>query len=155
MISEIWWLDAWTDEMTPAGPDLASWAKWLAEPDADWGRAAGAECGSCFDASRMVLFADVRLTWNGQHWEIEGDAPADADFFAIRYGEGMGWGPEEIVSSVENAIETLNQDPTRLIGDTHFIAVGRHDPRNYTVQFYRAENRMPVLEVLPEKARAH
>ena len=154
MTSEIWWLDAYTDECSPAGPDLQSWAEWLGKPDNDWGRDGPAYAGQCFSASRMEMLPDVVATWNGEKFELSHE-PEGADFFAVRFGEDMGWEPEAIGDCILTAL--INQEDGLREGDQVYVAIGRTDRTKYTVQFHYREpgEKSPALEIIKQPARVN
>jgi hypothetical protein len=150
------YLDEFTDEIVPFGLEECTakgWAAWLARggeaPNADGETGCWSfdppKDGTRYSASSLEFFADVeierlpdedcepRFRWSA-------DLPEGVDFAAIRFGPGLGWGPDDIICDAgsREAIEAEIADPAwpKLeIGETALLAVAHN--RNLTL-VYRA-----------------
>jgi hypothetical protein len=127
----LYYIDDYSDEVVPCDCTLDGWSNWLSKPDPDWNRDAAARPGDRFAASVMRLEEDVIATFVDGEWGLDRD-PSHADFLAIRFGPGLGWSADDIVSGRDKRaalIEALsNLGGTPEPGDKINVAVGVDQP---------------------------
>lgn len=136
----LYYLWDYSEESVPCPPYLDAWANWLAAPDEDWGRAEAARHGATFRAFTLELEADIIATLTEDGWSYSRPPPADADFFAVRYGPGMGWDAERIGDTISAALEGDDSE----IGDEVVLAVGRHVVGDRIIEFQIGADGAPV-----------
>lgn len=119
--SVLYYIERWTDEVMPCAPTLEGWAEWLSKPDESWGREASTEDGERFETDVMLMGADVVATRGDDGWQFSHEP--NADFFAIRWGPGLGWDADSIAGDLESLGDSLENDE-----DPTYIAVGYNKP---------------------------
>lgn len=92
-----YYLSDFSDESCPCEPTLEGWAEWLAKPSEEWGRAAPEADGKTFTAYVLRFQEDVIATPKDGEWRLSRDI-AGLDFLAVRFGPGLGWSADDIVS---------------------------------------------------------
>lgn len=126
-MSEVcYYLDDFTDEVVPCDCTLQGWADWLSKPDVQWHRDAAAEDRATFRASVMTFAEDIIATHDGDGWTFDREEP-EAVFFAIRFGQGLGWDADCIADDLEGIKEILDLACSGCDAIEH-IAVGRNAP---------------------------
>ena len=102
------YIDDYSDEVVPCQPKLEAWAEWLSTPDHSWGRDHAAKDGDRFAASGTEMQPDIIARRNGDgEWLLDGAVPDGADFFANRYGAGLGWEADSITGTAADMIDYL------------------------------------------------
>lgn len=119
------YLDDYSDEVCPCEPTLEGWATWLAKPDRNWNRSKAAKDGDSFPAGSLELQSDIIVTKDADgKWAFSATAPADADFFAVRFGADLSWDVDSICGTMGDLIDHLAEFADDSDGTEH-IAVGR------------------------------
>lgn len=134
------YLSDFLDETMPCDGTLEGWARWLSRPDEDWGRGAPADEGQVFDGSAFRWHEDIIATREGGLWSLSRE-PGETQFIAVRFGPGMGWSADNIVTEnmafVEGeykATETMAEallhwlsDNDEFCDDIEYVAVGENE----------------------------
>lgn len=124
--AQLIYLDDYSDEICPCQPTLAGWAEWLSQPDEGWGREEAAKDGERFAAGTLEMETDIIAKRDADtNWYFDREAPAGADFFAIRHGAGAGWDADSICGSLDDIIDPLDEYADSTSAEVH-IAVGRY-----------------------------
>lgn len=124
MTDRRYYLDEWLDEVVPCDCTLEAWAEWLSKPDADWDRDAAANDGDTFPAS-VIRFEDDAIATKGPDGWVFDREPA-YDLLAVRFGQGLGWSPDNICDDWDAVRELLSEG-----GDEdgpEYIAIGINEP---------------------------
>lgn len=138
--SRSYYLEDYADEVVPCDCSLDGWATWLAKPDPDWNRHEAAENGASFKASAILWGEDIIATRSNGDWSLSRE-PADDEFVAIRFSEGLGWDPENIVTvdmdlvgdkveqrgTLGDALRKHLKDMNESCDDVEHIATGFHE----------------------------
>lgn len=144
-----YYLSDFADEMLPCEPTLVSWAQWLSKGDSGWwNHTEPATDGQQFRASVMSWEPDIIATRKQGGWTFSRD-PDGADFLAVRYGEGLGWSPDNIVwgEDMAKALRDWFADYDDVCWSEEFIAVGKNEPS--VLLTYRADPpRLEIAETL-------
>lgn len=141
----LYYLEDFSDEILPCAPTLAAWAQWLSAPDPEWSRDEPAKPGDVFGASVMLELPDVVVRQVDGEWSVE-NVP-EADFYAIRWGPGLGWGVDDIAADREDLRRMIIEDGH--VGVVH-VAVGVNKP---SVRLrYDESEAGPRLEIMAEQS---
>ena len=129
----VFWLDDYSDEITPCDCSLEGWATWLSQPDEGWGRDAAAKDGERFKATRAVVTYHTACRCDDGGWRYEPPLPEGYSFVAPSYGDGMGWDADEMVEDVKDLPEGLDFDEGSIVAaivEDHvgWIVAYRADP---------------------------
>lgn len=135
-----YFIDAFTDECTPCPPTLNCWAAWLSQIDNDMPDRPVAVEGQVFAGSAILWQPDIIATWTGDDWQLSRE-PGEADFVAVRYGEGAGWDAECIIYQEYRFVDGPGSDfvPAETMGQAlrrwllEFGADGAEDVENVAV----------------------
>jgi hypothetical protein len=146
VVETLYYVDAFCDESMPCEPTLEGWAQWLqfggndAEGDGRCDHPLLRD-GDTVTLSCLELYDD--LSFRNGTWDRP--PPADANFFAVRFGPGQGWDGD-----------TIAHDPQILLDDVlepeeeALIAVGRFGAKR--AARFRLRGKVPVL-LLEENGR--
>lgn len=152
----LYYISEYTDESMPCEPALEAWAEWLNKcPDFQEGLRTGAwdsegpadhiESGRLFRAEVIEMAADIVVQRKDGQLVHTLNPPEDATFFAVRYGNGLGWDPDSISYDLEGALDYLKEG-AGCEGDIDYIAVGVSLPA-VNIKFERTKNG-PVCSVI-------
>lgn len=152
IVCRYYYIVEYVDEMPPHKPTLEGAAYFLltgqsyeGEPDAYYAKSAPlAKDGDVIELSVLERFADRTAIKGEDGWRLVPEPPADADFVAIGYGPGMGWG-ESMGGSVKDIAADLDEDGDAEVAD---IVVAR-DASAKAV--FRLIDGKPSLELLTAK----
>lgn len=147
----LYYIDAWTDETMPCTPTLEGWAAWLAKPDPTWGREAPAKDGEEFEASTMIELEDLIATRTATGWDHP-SVDARAEFFAERYGPGLGWEVESCADTLTVFLGSYPEHQAAEIGDQIRIACCMNGP-DYRLRFDLSAQG-PCLRIVSQTGRA-
>lgn len=140
------YLEDFTDEVLPTSDcSPQGWARWLAGPDRDWGRDTAASDGDSFKASVLRFEEDVIATRVGLAWTFSRE-PEGAQFFACRFGPGMGWAPDHICGTMDELRQWFI-DNGDFCDDVEHVAVAYAEPDVMTT--YRVTPDGPTLVLEP------
>lgn len=136
-----WYVNDHVDEGDVPATTLDGWATYLA----DWQDDSTAEYypdGEAFEASAILWHADIIATRTTDGWKLDRE-PVDGDFVAVRYGEGLGWAPENIVypngqydvdageyrndETMAQALVNWLTENDHLCDDVEYVAHGKHE----------------------------
>lgn len=123
-----YYLDEFSDEVTPCGTSLKDWAGWLSEPDEDWNRPEAAKDGDTFTA-HVYEFHQVSAVQENGAWVLKPNAPEGTEFMAIRFGDGKGWWADDVASDLDDLRELLDGDIGIHPDGAYFIACAIPKPR--------------------------
>ena len=146
IVETLYYVDAFCDERLPCEPTLEGWAQWLQFGGNDAAGDGGCDHpllrdGDTVTLSCLDLHADLRLRKGA--WDRP--PPADANFFAVRFGPGQGWDAETIADDPETLLDgVLDAEEETL------IAVGRFGAKR--AARFRVLGKVPVL-LLEEHGR--
>ena len=100
MTNRSYYLDDYSDEVMPCEPSLDGWALWLSSPDPDepWNKEEAPIDGCTFSASAIDWLPDIVATNANRVWSFS-EVPQNDDFIAVRFGEGMGWEADNIITA--------------------------------------------------------
>lgn len=158
MAETLFYLDKYADEVLPLGlerPTLEGWAAWLSRGgERNDGRQDRDSCW-CFDppaggteyaAGSLAFEDDVIATRSddGESIAYSRPIPDDIDFVAIRFGPGMGWEGDSIMSPEDVEAQLLDKDcPMLEPGESGHLAIARN--ANLRLIYRTAPPRLEVL----------
>ena len=134
-----YYLDDFLDESVPCELTLEGWAAWLSKPDPDWEHEVPKH-GEVFTGSAIAWSEDIVATRADGTWSLSRE-PAERDFVAVRFGKGLGWSGENIVTA-DMAIRDGKYVPTETMAealvrwfreyddccdDVEYVAVGQNE----------------------------
>lgn len=120
-IETFYYVDKYTDEVSPAH-DLEGWAKWLSgESEPGYLAPDDVSDGDVFEMSILEVLADIEIKHGKPNEE---EPPPEADFFAVRFGPGLGWDAESVCGSFADAV-TQARDLMGDEDDSNIIACAR------------------------------
>lgn len=138
-----YYIEQWSDEVVPCDCTLQGWAEWLSKPDIQWRRDAPANDGDRFTASVIRFGEDAMAVREGGDWRLF-NSLVDVDFVAARFGKGMGWSGDDILSPDEPSVrEWLEENPDQTEGTTVYFAIGFYEPE-VTLVYHANPPRMTV-----------
>lgn len=112
MAEALYYIDDFSDEVLPCAPTLDGWAAWLAMPAAeDESPREPARIGEIFEASRLFVLGDIRVTRDSDGWVVDGQVPEGATAFYLRWHEGaQGWCAEHSGETPVDALKDIDLD---------------------------------------------
>ena len=131
------YLDDYTCEMQPCEPTLEGYAAFLSGGgNSGWPVPDVPENGQTFTGSALAWKPDIIATRLGGKWSLSRN-PGEDDFVAVRFGEGLGWSPDNIIYEEMGMVEgeyTQTETMTEALmrwfeendehcDDTEFVAV--------------------------------
>lgn len=134
------YLDDFTDELMPCGTSLSEWATWLSKPDEDWHRDAAAKDGEHFKSSVTRWQQDIIARRDAAGaWSFSAPIPVGATTVAVRFGQGLGWDPDNIIwgEDMQAALASWFAENEQFCDDEEFIAIGMPEPEVMLV--YRSD----------------
>jgi hypothetical protein len=133
-----YYLDDFADEIMPCDPTLDAWADWLSKPDPDWQRDEPATDGQQFACTVQREMPDIIATRTGSGWSFSRAVENDYTFLAVRWGEGLGWSPENIIwgEDMMTALREWFAENDEFCDDVEFVSVALNAPD--VVATYRA-----------------
>lgn len=133
MADRRYYLDDFCDEIMPADGTLDDWARWLSEPDRQWGRKEAAADGAVFVASVIRFEADIVARRSPDGWTFDRE-PGDASLVAVRFGPGLGWQADNIVypsdgRTMGEALREWFDENDADCDDVEHVAIGFDEPK--------------------------
>lgn len=141
-----WYLDDHCDEVMPCDASLEAWADWLSKPDPSWPHDIPAD-GDRFEASRIRFEDDIVATRRGGgEWTFSRPIEGAPSLVAVRYGERMGWSPDNIVwgEDMELALREWFSENAEECDGVEYVAVGYDEPK--AVLIYKADPPRLVID---------
>ncbi len=139
LIRTHYYIVKFTDEWVPCDCTPSGWAKWLSNPDEEWGRDTPAQDGDTFSASAMTETTVVARK-NGEAWMFSPPIPDDTELMVVKYGRDLGWDATDMVDAVPDLIKSLEFEG----GSGMFVACLKERPGNWTAT-YRVIDGNPVV----------
>ena len=136
------YLSDWSDEIMPCEPSLEAWAAWLSKGgDAQWPVENPPADGDVLDATAILWSEDIIARRVDGAWQLSRGLSEGEDFAALRYGEGLGWSPDSIVTegfsnvagfldedeSLQQAIVRCLIENDEYCDDVEYVAVGKNE----------------------------
>jgi len=136
------YLSDWSDEIMPCDPSPEAWAEWLSKGGSpEWPVENPPSDGDILDASAILWSEDIVARRVNGEWQLSRRIAEGEDFAALRYAQGLGWSPDNIVmegfSNVDGFIdgdETFEQAILRCLrendeycDDVEYVAVGTNE----------------------------
>jgi hypothetical protein len=125
-----YYLDDYSDEAMPCDGTLEAWAEWLSQPDPDWGRVAAVEDGQQFACGVQRGLPDIIATREPSGWTFSREPDERCTLLAVRWGEGMGWSPDNIIwgEDMSAALREWFEENDLLCDDTEFVSIALDQP---------------------------
>lgn len=141
-----YYIEDYSDEIVPCDCTLEGWAAWLAKPEEGWGRDEAAADGDRFKAYVTSFGDDIVLSTDADGKPVLSYRPERANFFALRWGAGLGWDADNIIGDSLDMLEDwLTENPDDWSDDDR-IAVGFDEPEVMLV--YHADGPRMTVEAL-------
>ncbi len=146
VMKRLYYIGQWTDESMPCQPTLEGWAEWLSKPDEDWQRSAPAQHGEQFTATVTLELADIRIYVFDGAWQSDFSPAPGANWFALRWGPGLGCDAEVSHDSFADLLAELDLEDE---GDEAFVGQFQHLNGGVMLEYQITQEGPRLIELAP------